>query len=131
MNGKERLKKVIQYAKDNNLIKSQKELGMRLGYTSETTFSQIVAKDSDKWPKNLVKKIKVLFPDINADWLLTGEGVMLKSDIPSVEIGDDSPSFNVKSRIEQPKTLDKALDALRVSQGQIDRLITIIENMQK
>jgi hypothetical protein len=131
MNGKERLKKVIQYAKDNNLIKSQKELGMRLGYTSETTFSQIVAKDSDKWPKNLVKKIKVLFPNINADWLLTGEGVMLKSDIPSVEIGDDSPSFNVKSRIEQPKTLDKALDALRVSQGQIDRLITIIENMQK
>ena len=131
MNGKERLKKVIQYAKDNNLIKSQKELGMRLGYTSETTFSQIVAKDSDKWPKNLVKKIKVLFPNINADWLLTGEGVMLKSDIPSVEIGDDSPRFNVKSRIEQPKTLDKALDALRVSQGQIDRLITIIENMQK
>ena len=69
------------------------------------------------------------FPDINANWLITGRGSMLKSNV-SIENGDDSTQvIDDGNNINTPSTLDKALDALAKSQEQIDRLIVVIEKL--
>ena len=69
------------------------------------------------------------FPDINANWLITGRGSMLKSNV-SIENGDDSTQvIDDGNNNNSPSTLDKALDALAKSQEQIDRLIVVIEKL--
>lgn len=69
------------------------------------------------------------FPDINANWLITGRGSMLKSNV-SIENGDGSTQvIDDGNNINTPSTLDKALDALAKSQEQIDRLIVVIEKL--
>lgn len=69
------------------------------------------------------------FPDINANWLITGRGSMLKSNV-SIENGDGSKQvIDDGNNINTPSTLDKALDALAKSQEQIDRLIVVIEKL--
>ncbi len=51
---------------------NQKELGAKLGYTSESAFSQIInGKKSE--PENLTTRLRTLLPSLNLSWLLTGE----------------------------------------------------------
>ena len=74
------------------------------------------------------------YPELNREWLLYGEGEMLKSSV-SIENGDGSTQvIGDGNHVTAPSTLDKALDALAKaqemnvkSQEQIDRLITLLE----
>ena len=71
-----------------------------------------------------------VFPDLNREWLLTGEGEMVVS-----EAVTEAPSVATPAGIS-PALLDKALDEIAAqrrmmekSQEQIDRLLAIIEGM--
>lgn len=78
------------------------------------------------------------FPDLNRDWLLYGEGEMLKPSISQTSNGDNNTQVSGnKNQVNSSSTLDRALDEISEqrklvskSQEQIDRLLAIIENFQ-
>ena len=73
----DRTKILVRHLILTGKISSQKDLGEKLGYTNESSFSQVI-NNKVPFPKKTVKNIKTLFPEINTNWLITGEGEMLK-----------------------------------------------------
>lgn len=71
-----RFKLLIDYLKNKGVIKTQKELGNKMGYSNESAFSQVI-NGKQNIPKDFMDKLKVLLPELNENWLLTGEGEML------------------------------------------------------
>ena len=79
----QRLKTLIAELKKRKKVYSQAEFAEIVGI-SRTQFSEIVTgkrKLSDK----AIHKITLAIPDINADWLRTGEGEMLKTHLANAE----------------------------------------------
>jgi hypothetical protein len=81
-----------------------------------------------------LKKIEDAYPELNTEWLKTGEGVMIKTQVNQNNIeGDKIQGYNVnvkKTEMENFRDLLKAKDEqLNKSQSQIDRLIGIIEQL--
>lgn len=82
----------------------------------------------------------------NLDWLLTGDGEMLKDTIvQQTSYGDHSPNVNgdgnhfggcasidrsLDEIAEQRKLLERALALLEKRDAQIDRLISLLENQK-
>lgn len=79
MNNIDRNKILIRYMIDSHIIESQKDLGRKLGYTNESSFSQVV-NGKVKMPKDFISKLKSFVPNLNEEWVLTGEGSMLKDE---------------------------------------------------
>lgn len=90
-------------------------------------------------------KIEIIlsaFPELNREWLMTGEGEMMRSRISQTSHGNNSPNIaGDNNTLVDSGLLSKALDeiselrkslceALRVNQQNTDRLLTIIENVQ-
>lgn len=69
------------------------------------------------------------FPDLNREWLLYGEGSMLRTSAPSVSQhnGDNSP--NVFQQVGEPNSTDanKLYEIIAEKDRQIDRLLSIME----
>ena len=79
-----RIKIFISWLKNNKYIKSQKEFGVKIGSINESYTSQLLS-DENKI-KNVIPKIKNLFPFLNEDWLMTGEGDMITNDNSAVSV---------------------------------------------
>ena len=77
MNDIDRRKILVRYIINNGIAQSQKDLGHKLGYSNESSFSQVI-NGKVKTPNDFPKKLKNLVPDLNINWLLTGEGPMIK-----------------------------------------------------
>lgn len=77
MNNIDRNKILIRYMVDNQIIESQKDLGKKMGYTNESSFSQVI-NGKVKMPKEFIPKLKTFIPDLNEEWLMEGKGDMLK-----------------------------------------------------
>lgn len=79
------------------------------------------------------------FPELNRDWLIYGEGEMLRGNVTQTSHGDNSPNIAGNgNNIGGSSALDKALDEIAEqrklvakSQEQIDRLLTIVEDMSR
>lgn len=75
------------------------------------------------------------FPDLNREWLLYGEGEMLnQSIIQKNQNGDNihGHSVNVnKTEKDYLEIIKRQSDQLSKSQEQIDRLLSIIEKLEK
>ena len=128
----ERLRTIINYLVFQGIIKNDTDLADKIGY-KKTSLSSIL--NGSVPAKKFVERLCRFHKNLNKVWILTGEGSMLNSDGFQ---SNNTNSTNVNGTLENSpitvnndKTLEKALDALRESQGQINRLITIIENMQK
>lgn len=76
MNSISRFKILIRYAISQGYADSQKDLGRKLGYSSESAFSQVV-NNKVQTPKELSTKLKFVIPELNIDWFETGAGEML------------------------------------------------------
>lgn len=91
-----------------------------------------------------LNEILSIFPDLNRDWLLFGEGEMLNVEEKSVA-GSEKNFVNVgnnnRNTVNAGTTIDRMIDELAAqrqlherqiakSQEQIDRLLGIVENMQ-
>ncbi len=130
-------------------IASQRDLGTKLGYSNEATISQII-NGKVKEPKNFIERLSALFPDLNSTWLETGEGKMLRSSLVGqtfngdINGGDNKfsgrdmtiiPQFDLDKVFNeisaQRKLTEEAQAQTRKAQEQMDRLITIIENLNK
>lgn len=134
---------------EEGVISSQKDLGAKLGYSNEATISQII-NGKVKEPKNFIERISILFPDLNKTWLETGEGRMLLSSgggqtfNGDINGGDNKfsgrdmtiiPQFDLDKVFNeisaQRKLTEEAQAQTRKAQEQMDRLLTIIENLNK
>lgn len=95
------------------------------------------AKLSDNTRQNTINRISISFPELNTDWLLTGEGEMTK---PIQQVGDISNSNVAGVNVSgtdihiNPNAYDTLLQIVERNQKvtekfqeQIDRLINIIE----
>lgn len=86
-----------------------------------------------------VAKILKTYQDISRVWLLTGEGDMLQQPVSQKASGGHNTQIAGNgNNVNSASTLDKALDEIAEqrklvskSQEQIDRLLSIIEHIQK
>lgn len=101
MGVRERLK---AYLKHNNI--SQSAFAEAIG--ASTGYVNAIAKSigPDKIPI-----IKSIFTDLNIDWLLTGEGSMLKNTDQSVSQGGDDAILS-DADLNNPSTMKKLLESL-------------------
>ena len=72
-----RNKILVNYIINEGIAKNQRELGTMMGYKSDSAFSQVINEKVQE-PKEFISKLKQFVPDLNEDWLISGEGEMLK-----------------------------------------------------
>lgn len=115
-----------------------KDISVQAFETNVNLSNGAVSKMGDGTRRSTIDKISNSYPDLNTNWLLTGEGDMLK---PIQSVGDISNSsvsgVNVNGREihinpDAYNTLLKIVESNQRTtekfQEQIDRLISIIEN---
>lgn len=143
MNSTERIEELLKYS---NM--SAKKFAETVGIKTVQSLYDIQKGKIKNISKALAGKISEAFPDIEKEWLLYGRGEMLKS---AQSIGDVSNSTvvganvngsgntitnnDVAGLIELQKGYQEILKEkdkqMNKSQEQIDRLLTIIENISK
>lgn len=77
MNRVMRNKSLIHHLIRTGVIKNQKDLGEKMGYSNESSFSQVINEKVAE-PKDFIPKLKTIIPELNDQWLIKGEGEMLK-----------------------------------------------------
>lgn len=74
---KNRLEKAVAYLKGAQIIKNQKDIS-DTGIVSEESLTRALKGNEKYLTDNFLKKIAAKY-GFNSDWLLTGEGSMLKT----------------------------------------------------
>ena len=127
---KERL---TSYLKLKRIPKS--EFGLTIGasasYVTSMRDTERASIGNDK-----VERIRKHYPDLNIEWLLTGDGNML-NDVgisQSVNGNDNVTLAGHNMKVESDKLLEKAFDEIKAqremtqkAQEQVDRLLSILE----
>lgn len=72
-----RNKALIRHLVKAGIIKNQKDLGEKMGYSNASSFSQVINEKVPE-PKDFISKLKNILPELNDEWLTTGEGKMIK-----------------------------------------------------
>ena len=73
-----RIKLAISYLITKGKALNQEDLGRKIGINSKSYLSQLINCKANSII--LINKLSEFEPDLNADWLLTGEGSMLRSE---------------------------------------------------
>lgn len=137
MKKEERLKVAIEFLKNQGKVHKQKDVAITMG-ASEATISNALKGDESKLTDRFLHRFNSAYGDIfNIEWLIKGEGEMLSSSIHQEINGDNNTQVaGNNNHVNSPATLDKAIDEIAAqrklvekSQEQIDRLLSIIENM--
>lgn len=117
-----------QFLKNRGIKKT--EFAKAIGVSNSYITSMRKSIQPDK-----LEKINYSYPDLNMSWLLYGEGTMLRDreteSAPAAKPAERTPAENpdtVAGMIELQKGYQQMLAK---SQEQIDRLISIIEDMRK
>lgn len=145
-----RIKLLINWLISQGIISSQQELGEKFGITSKSYLSQLV--NGRAYSEEFINKLSEFDGRINREWLETGEGSMIISEGGSqtfhgdINGGDNkfsgrdmtiNPSCTLGFDIDkvfneisaQRKLTEEAQAQTRKAQEQMDRLLTIIENL--
>lgn len=147
-----RIKLLINWLISQGIISSQQELGEKFGITSKSYLSQLV--NGRAYSEEFINKLSEFDGRINREWLETGEGSMIISEGGSQtfhgDINGGNNEFSGRDMtINPPCTLgfdiDKVFNEIsaqrklteeaqaqtRKAQEQMDRLLTIIENLNR
>lgn len=84
MNKIDRYKILIRHLINLGIIESQKDLGVKMGYSNPSAFSQVINGKTSE-PKLFANKLANLYPSLNLNWLLTGEGSMILGEENAVQ----------------------------------------------
>ena len=126
---KERFKEFIAY----------KRLTQRRFQASIGVSSSYVNGITDGIGAEVLRKLSITYPELNTDWLLTGEGEMLNppSDNPTNQSISGHHGTSVAgngNKVNATSALEKALEGLMEqqkitikAQEQIDRLLALLE----
>jgi hypothetical protein len=130
MNRSERFKKLIEYLIANKIVRNQQEFVEDIG-SDKATVSQIKNGKLDI-PNNLFVKIKSAYPELNIEWLMKGEGEMVKSIQKlenvnsSVAIGRDANGSEIHITSQK---MDEFIRIMGKNQEHTDRMLAIIEKL--
>ena len=115
---KERFKEFIAY-KRLTQRRFQASIGVSSAYINSIT---------DGIGADVLRKVSIEYPELNTDWLLTGEGEMLNS-APSSGITQHQNGGSNNSQTLTPGQSDvsKFIELLQKKDEQIDRLLTLLE----
>lgn len=94
--------------------------------------SSYVSAMRESMSLDMQKKVKEAFPDLNMQWLIYGEGDMVIQGDNSISVGRDNNGSINSCALE--KAIDEIAEQRKLtaaSQSQVDRLLSIIENLQK
>lgn len=93
----ERVIKVVDWLIFEKIVTSRKDLALKMGYT-ESSMSQIL---NQKVPlsERFIKKLSILDERIDFNWILDGEGDMLKTE-STTDSSNMLPSIETKRLIE-------------------------------
>lgn len=129
MDIKDRFKEFIAY----------KRLTQRRFQASIGVSSSYINGITDGIGAEVLRKVSITYPELNTDWLLTGEGEMLNTSgaLPSNQSVSDRHGTSVAgngNNVNATSALEKALESLmeqqRITvkaQEQIDRLLALLE----
>lgn len=124
----ERLKEAIKEIKYRYGI-NQKEIVARMGLSSATYLSDLISGKSEL-SELFIDKLVSTFPELDKNWLLTGNGEILKSSVVQKNKKGDNNYTDKISINKQASNVDRLLDLLKKKDEQIDRMLTLIENLQ-
>ena len=134
---KQRLKKLVDYAKLHGIAISQKDFGVKLGYSSEQYTSRLFNGNGGSYA-DFAQKVKALIPNLNIDWLLLGEGSMLLSSgqqtndcvanaMTENTLSNDSLIMEIKQLKETIAEIRNTYtEQLRKKDEQIDKLLNLL-----
>lgn len=124
---KQRLMDYIS-CKDISIREFERKIGVSNGYIKSLRKSPTADK---------LSSIIHTFPDLNREWLLTGEGEMLNAGEPSPPAMPTTEerllSIIEKMQADSMKRtdeIDNALNAVAVSLSHVDRMLTLLEKNQ-
>jgi hypothetical protein len=136
MNELHRITSAIKYLKKNDFIEKQQDLVNKLGYNK--TYISGILNGKIELSSKFIETFCSCFPIINTEWLLTGEGEMLRT---TQNIGDISNSTVVGANVNGnginishnnfSEMIEGYKDAIKKRDEQIDRLINIIEKLSE
>ena len=102
----DRLKKAIRYIKGSTEYSNQTLIAEKIDF-GRTNLSAALNGEEKYLTDGLISKVTSAFPEINKDWLLTGNGEMLVQDTPE----------------EEPEEEDELVTFLRVDRKNYDILL--------
>lgn len=123
--------RIQEYLKHKGITPTAVERLLNWGVGSLTKVKSISA--------DRAKEFLLFFPDLSSEWLMRGEGPMLRPD-PSQSVGDISGSTvvgnnvhgsgnNITSHAELAALQGQYLEMLKKRDEQIDRLTAVIERL--
>lgn len=121
----QRLKEAFEYLKTTKRIRNQQDFTERIE-SDRSTVSQIL-NDKIKIPNNLFGKVTKAFPEISKEWLEFGQGEMICPNINQENIN----GTNVVGENTVNNLSSELIDIIKKKDEQIDRLITLLENVSK
>jgi len=89
MSDLDRIKIVIQWLVSSGVAANQGAIATLMGYKNKSAFSQIL-NGHVPIPKKFIESLSSLHPDINSDWILTGEGELIKKISEQAQLRDES-----------------------------------------
>lgn len=136
MTDNKRIKLLVNWLISQGTIASQQDLGEKFGVTNKSYLSQLV--NGRAFSQDFINKLSALDERINEEWLLTGEGEMLKTQYTQQNYGcekitqtgninecqSDALMHALNEISEMRKLLESALNA---NQRTNDRLLTLLE----
>lgn len=137
MEKRERLKAAYDYLRNQGRVHTQSDVASLMDATRQNVSAAMKGKDG-VLTNSFLKRFNAAFDDVfNSDWLINGEGEMLARS-PYQEINGDHNTqiAGNGNSVNGIASINKALDEIAAqrqvvqkSQEQIDRLLSIIENM--
>lgn len=106
----QRVKKIISWLVFSKKINNNKDLAQKMGYT-ESSLSQII---NEKVPlsNRFIKKLSIVDEEINLNWLLTGEGSMLREEKSPPNTAEEKLWGLIKEKDAKIEELSKQIGKL-------------------
>ena len=121
----DRLKKYLDY-KDISIYAFENAIGCSRGLILKAI------KENKNIGSQIIENILCSFPDLDADWLLTGQGQMLKENIGHIQTGhtntiDNSP-ININANTVEIERLNERIKHLEDLLSAKEEIINLLKN---
>ena len=139
-----RLNKWFEYLRSIGMVHTQADVAKAMG-ASRPNVSSALKGDGKVLTDKFLKRFANAFGVLSQDWLLTGEGPMLTSDMPGSvhqqSSGDNSPNVNGSGNVvggvgggaveDMAMALRKAIGTIETQSSTISTLTEIIQELRQ
>ena len=120
----ERIKIAIQWLVSSGVAANQGAVAVLMGYKNKSAFSQIL-NGHVPIPKKFIEILSSLHPDLNSNWIITGEGDLIVKSQKNNFVNESSSTYQAPSPIKETDIpLDQSIAKL------ISMMQQLIDNNQ-